>query len=230
MASFTSGFSVNIVADKVTDKKNNYGEVVHALADRSIFRIIIGNQTYNHCYAVVYLHGLRIGAFHIDPMSTTTIDRPVYSIRKFMFKKEKSYDFNKKNKDGIIEVHFLPDKLKTTYWNTPIEQCTCIDKKGCHKLSNAYSDVLLPVKSYNVESYIKKDNLNSSFATHKRVYMKKTDFTDKNVVLRLRLVNDTTRERPFISNTEKGVADIKKIPSVRQYEDFFLMNQFLPYR
>lgn len=236
MSVFKAGFSIDIVADKLTPITNSQGELLHALADRSVFRILLGNQTTNHCNTVVYYNGNRIGAFHINPMSTLTIDRSVYNVNKFVFKKEEEYNKNKNNKNGLIEVFFIPEKMTKTTWKQPDFDCICKNNKCNKKFNNNNNNNnnehnLVTHKSYNIESYTKHKFVETGII-HNNITDKNLD---KRAHLVIKLINDSTSYKPFVKNIDKNIREFKHIknmedvPPNRHYEDFFLINRYLPY-
>jgi hypothetical protein len=213
---FTNGFSVEIIADRITKKKIN-NEIVYAIPHRTYYKIKLGNQTYNKCVAVLFISGKRMGAFEIESMNTILIDRPVFKYMpfNFLFEKSDSYNPESKNKTGYLEVVFLPEKMDPVYWKFPKPQCS------------------LPKKDYNIESYIKLDH-NKDISNHVAIYPKKEDYSDNKVKVTMKIIEDTDYVKPFVSKLDMKVADRlhipdKKVPKVRQYDDFFFMTEVLPY-
>jgi hypothetical protein len=229
---FTNGFSIEIISDRINRKKIN-NEIVYAIPHRTYYKIKLGNQTHHKCVVVLFIDGKRMGAFEVEAMNTILVDRPVFKYMpfNFIFEKENSYNPNSKDKKGIFEAVFLPEKTTPVSWKMPKPNCTCVKETGCSK--NYLYDNLLPAKDYNIESYV-KINHNKDSSNHLTIYPKKEDFSDEKTTIIMKVIEDTEYIKPFVSKLAQQVADNKhiaqlNIPKVRQYDDFFFMTQALPY-
>lgn len=147
MSSLEIGFTVNIVADKISKKIVKQNEIIYLLEEDSIFSIILGNQTFNHCQAIIYYNKEKIGVFKIDPISTTTVNRSLYVNKKLKFVKEE----NRKN--GLLEIYFMPEKMIQTEIVQKINSCN----KNIISRKNNFTDKNQKI-SIKLLNYNKRNN------------------------------------------------------------------------
>jgi len=233
MAKTCSNYSVELIADRVTPI-NIEGEVYYIIPDRTYFKINLGNNTAKNIRAQAFLHGEKIGTWTIDPYSTILIERAMHINRLFMFYGEQSYGTYPENKDtGVLKVTFYPTKDTRTHWETIKPQCNP-NNNNYLKLENYYFDGMLPLKSQDLFAYQEKPNLKDKDRSGpKKVYQQPDPKQDKIVTINMKIITDPRYIKPFVSVKEQAQTDYKynpkQVPNVRQYDDFFVVNKYLPY-
>lgn len=251
MTSFTGklGYSVEIIADR-SIKEVKYNKTLIKMPNKTLYKIKLENITKNNCVAIIYIDNQKIGAWNISPYSTNLVDRPMNVNKKLYFAKG---EYNKltdpkenigKYKNTIVKVEFLPELDEGIHWFVP-KPCLDIVKKEPYKIHvNKYHGI---IDDINKTSFLKYPFSNPSVIPDPHIentnsHIKKINIErDKNIsdkiVKEAILIVDEEYSKPFIKKTEEQyienmtnmVVDPKKIPKVRHYEDYFLINRYNPY-
>lgn len=249
-------FSVIVVADRVTtyrphEKEKDINQYV-MMPNRTRYKLRLENSTNMKTDALILLDGERIGVWRIDPNSTIFIDRPANNNKKFIFVKELHPDLKlNPHKEsmytGLLKVIFYPERPTTTKWISPM---TCaefrynnphIRNPDCllaqHNIPNMISHNYVNYNNANPQYSTPQQEINEKVSkqTNQLVNIKK----DLATTITIKFLVDTSFEKPFISTQEADIRkrndfelkekDIKMIPKVRIYEDFFFFNRILPY-
>lgn len=198
---YKRGYRATILADKTTVMNINDQTYV-AIPNRSSYKIQLENKNKSTCGVVIYFDKVKIGAWKIEPYGIAFISRPTWINKKFMFGDKGQLR---------ITIEFYPEEAQETGWSSPT---------GCNEKTVRYFGDKIVLDGYS-------DN---SVKYSKQWYDTKID---NKVIISIIMLVDNHYDKPYITTEEQEYnayfdrnitpTEIKAIPKVRIYEDFFML-------
>lgn len=227
-----NNFSVIIVADGVKTINRNGGRYI-ALANDTEYKIRLENSTNMRADATVFVDGEKAGTWRLGPTSTTIIERPANSSRKFTFVGETSriariagvergLDDN-----GLIKVIFSPERSRLVNWCAPLvysnDEETITSNRLCRNSNSLFSNNNLSLSNQSLDYSSGATVLGGESSQEFRSVSPLIDINRKMIkTIMLRLVVDNTRYSPYITMKEENrrriddyplrIEDIEEIP------------------
>jgi len=155
----SNGFSIEIIAnvvrenipsnptnevpvEKVVYKNSNY----YSLPENTVYKIKLGNYNFMRVDAHVWIDGVKVGVWRINPESSVTIDKPATNNNKFVITKRGTVGmFNQMNsfENGLVKVQFVPEQEQAVY-KTKQNYKPSVDPTKYPFLCSDYSDTVTP--------------------------------------------------------------------------------------
>jgi len=161
----SNGFSMGIIANNLSVYGDKSGEIplekivyknshFYSLPENSEYKIKLGNNNFMRVDAHVWIDGIKIGVWRINPESSIIIDKTTKGNKKFILMKEGTQDAivagirSGAFDNGLITVKFIPEKLQPAYEIKP-NYSYHDDPTEYPYLCDKYTDTVTPSTSSN---------------------------------------------------------------------------------